>query len=185
METFWGGRVGITLATHRQDKGISIPILCESVEQELLKPCPWFQSFSLSRVRLLKWNRGQRVIPGQGLESEKATVCCPAVEKVPVCSPFQERFFRSGEKQKYTVWPLSNLLKHTAWPLVYPPKAVQWVSVCNLNLSLADCAARSFCVHRPDLQPHRSSFRKVSQLGTTSVDVWRAVHLHQVWAEIH
>lgn len=54
---------------------------------------------SASRIpwdRLAQWNRWQRFIPGQRLESEETAVCCTTLETIPLRSALQERLLCSG-----------------------------------------------------------------------------------------
>lgn len=46
--------------------------------------------------RLAQWNRWQRFVPGQRLESEETAVCCTALETIPLRSALQERLLCSG-----------------------------------------------------------------------------------------
>lgn len=56
-------------------------------------------AISMCRIpgdRLAQWNRWQRFVPGQRLESEKTAVCCTALETIPLRSALQERLLCSG-----------------------------------------------------------------------------------------
>lgn len=139
--------------------------------------------FRIPGDRLAQWNRWQRFIPGERLESEEAAVCRIALETIPLCSSLQERILCSGTTRDTVLHPPCRnfrMIIGGSWDTSDVYNFNPCHSFKSSRCCFSDCSSSRLCVYCPGVQFDCPSVWKVPQSASGSQHVWRTVYLHQV-----